>query len=116
MPKELDDRTIEYLMNNNSRILKQLMSKDVKRENYKPLLTQYGDTIRVGTKFNTSGYRVYLCWDKDKTPCDLLEDWLNHECALQVAIPHFCIMGSSFDRSLETANLLARPIHNDCPF
>ena len=41
MPKELDDWAIEYMMNNNARVLKQLMSKDMMRENYKPLLTQY---------------------------------------------------------------------------
>ena len=85
------------------------------KENYKPLLTQYGDTIRVRTKINTSGHRVCQCWDEDRGTRDLPEDWLNAEYDVQISIPQLWIMGSSFGLTMETTNLLVHPIETTCP-
>ena len=116
MLKEIDDWAIEYLHTNSARIMKKVMSKDVIRENYKPLVSQYGDNVRVKTKTNISGHRMVQCWDDDKNKSDLPEDWLSNAYDVQVAIPHLWIMGSSFGLTMETTNLLIRPIQNDCPF
>ena len=61
MLKQIDDWAIQYIFDNAAKILKNVMSKDVTKENCKPLLTQYGDTVRVRTKINTSGHRVCTC-------------------------------------------------------
>ena len=116
MLKEIDEWAVEYLHANSARIMKKVMSKDVIRENYKPLVSQYGDNVRVKTKINTSGHRVCKCWDEDRQACDLPEDWLSNQYDVQVAIPHMWLMGSSFGLTMETTNLLVRPIQTDCPF
>jgi len=114
--KRIDDWAIQYIFDNAAKILKKAMSKDVIKENYKPLLTQYGDTMRVRTKINTSGHRVCSCWDEDRNPRELPEDWLNAEYDVQVSLPQLWIMGSSFGLTMETTNLLVRPIEVECPF
>ena len=96
--------------------MKKVMSKDIIREDYKPLVSQYGDNVRVKTKVNTFGHRVCKCWNEDRQACDLPEDWLSNQYDVQVAIPHLWIMGSSFGLTMETTNLLVRPIQTDCPF
>ena len=116
MLKQIDDWAISYIFDNAAKILKKVTSKDVIKENYKPLLTQYGDTIRVRTKINTAGHRVCSCWDEDKGTRDLPEDWLNADYDVQVSIPQLWIMGSSFGLTMETTNLLVHPIENECPF
>ena len=116
MLKQIDDWAIQYIFDNSSKILKKVMSKDVIKENYKPLLTQYGDTIRVKTKINTAGHRAVQCWDEDKNHCDLPEDWIGAEYDVQVSIPQLWIMGSSFGLTMETTNLLIHPLQNECPF
>ena len=114
--KQIDDWAIQYIFDNAVKIFKKAMSKDVIKENYKPLLTQYGDTVRVRTKINTSGHRVCTCWDEDRIHRDLPEELLNAEYDVQVSIPQLWIMGSSFGLTMETISLLVRPILNDCPF
>ena len=114
--KQIDDWAIQYIFDHAANIFKKAMSKDVIKENYKPLLTQYGDTMRVRTKINTSGHRVCSCWDEDRNPRDLPEDWLNAEYDVQVSLPQLWIMGSSFGLTMETTNLLVRPIEIECPF
>ena len=114
--KQIDDWAIQYIFDNSAKILKKVMSKDIIKENYRPLLTSYGDTIRVKTKINTAGHRVCSCWDEDRNHRDLPEEWLNAEYDVQVSIPQLWIMGSSFGLTMETTNLLVRPILNDCPF
>ena len=116
MLKQIDDWAISYIFDNAAKILKKVTSKDVIKENYKPLLTQYGDTTRVRTKINTAGHRVCSCWDEDKGTRDLPEDWLNADYDVQVSIPQLWIMGSSFGLTMETTNLLVHPIENECPF
>ena len=116
MLKQMDDWAIQYIFDNAAKILKKVTSKDLIKENYKPLLTQYGDTIRVRTKINTAGHRVCSCWDEDKGTRDLPEDWLNADYDVQVSIPQLWIMGSSFGLTMETTNLLVHPIENECPF
>ena len=116
MLKQIDDWAIQYIFDNSSKILKKVMSKDVIKENYKPLLTQYGDTTRVKTKINTAGHRAVQCWDEDKNHCDLPEDWIGAEYDVQVAIPQLWIMGSSFGLTMETTNLLIHPLQTECPF
>ena len=116
MLKDIDAWAIQYIFDNGGKIMKKVMSKDVIKENYKPLVTQYGDSVRVKTKINTSGHRVCKCWDEDRQVCDLPEDWLSNEYDVQCAIPHLWIMGSSFGLTLETINLHVRPIQNECPF
>ena len=116
MLKQIDDWAIQYIFDHAPKILKKVMSKDVIKENYKPLLTQYGDTIRVKTKINTAGHRAVQCWDEDKNHCDLPEDWIGAEYDVQVAIPQLWIMGSSFGLTMETTNLLIHPLLNECPF
>ena len=86
------------------------------RENYKTLVSQYGDNVRVKTKSKTQGHRVCKCWDEDRQACDLPEDWLSNQYDVQVAIPALWVMGSSFGLTMETTNLLVRPIQTDCPF
>ena len=116
MLKEIDEWAIEYMHTNSARIMKKVMSKDVIRENYKPLVSQYGDNVRVKTKINTSGHRVCQCWNDERQQCDLPEDWLSNSYDVQVAIAHMWLMGTSFGLTMETTNLLVRPIQNDCPF
>ena len=116
MLKEIDDWALEYMHANSTRIMKKVMSKDIIRENYKPLVSQYGDNVRVKTKTNTSGHRVCQCWDDEKNKSELPEDWLSNSYDVQVSIPQLWIMGSSFGLTMETTNLLVRPILNDCPF
>ena len=116
MLKEIDDWAIEYLHTNSARIMKKVMSKDIIRENYKPLVSKYGDNVRVKTKINTAGHRMVQCWDDEKNKCELPEDWLSNSYDVQVQIPHLWIMGSSFGLTMETTNVLVRPIQNDCPF
>ena len=113
---DIDDWAIEYMHTNSTRIFKKAMSKDVIRENYKALVSSYGDNVRVKTKINTNGHRVVKCWDEDRQVCDLPEDWLSNEYDVQCAIPHLWIMGGSFGLTLETINLRVRPIQNECPF
>ena len=60
MLKEVDDWALEDMHANSTRIMKKVISKDIIRENYKPLVSQYGDTVRVKTKIYTSGHRVSL--------------------------------------------------------
>ena len=43
MLKQIDDWAIQYIFDNGATILKKVMSKDVIKENYKPLLTSYGE-------------------------------------------------------------------------
>ena len=57
--------------------MKKPMSKEVIKEHYKPLLNSYGDRLSVKTKINTGGPRVCRCWDEDKNPRDLPENWLS---------------------------------------
>ena len=116
MLRDIDAWVVEYMHTHSTRIFKKAMSKDVVKENYKPLVTQYGDSVRVKTKINTSGHRVCICWDEDRNPCDLPEDWLSNEYEVQCAIPHLWLMGGSFGLTLETINLRVRPIQNECPF
>ena len=92
------------------------MSKDVIEENYKPLLTQHGYTTRVRTKINTAGHRVCQCWDEERNPRDLPEDWLNNEYDVQVAIVQLWLMGNSFRLTMEATNLLVHPLQTECPF
>jgi len=116
MLKEIDEWALKYVHANSTRLMKKVTSKDVIRENYKPLVSQYGDTVRVKTKINTSGHRVCQCWDDEKNKSELPEDWLSNSYDVQVSIPQLWIMGSSFGLTMETTNLLVRPILNDCPF
>ena len=116
MLKQIDEWAIQYIFDHSAKILKKVMSKDVIKENYRPLLTSYGDTIRVKTKINTAGHRLCSCWDEDKNPCDLPEDWLNTQYDVQVSIPQLWIMGSSFGLTMETTNLLIHPLQSECPF
>ena len=114
--KQIDDWAVQYIFDHGGKIIKKMMSKDVIKENYKPLLTQHGDTIRVRTKINTAGHRVCQCWDEERNPRDLPEDWLNNEYDVQVAIVQLWIMGSSFGLTMETTNLLVPPLQTECPF
>jgi len=114
--KQIDDWAIQYISDNSAKILKKVMSKDIIKENYRPLLTSYGDTMRVKTKINTAGPRVCSCWDEDRNHRDLPEDWLNAEYDVQVSLPQLWIMGSSFGLTMETTNLLVHPIEVECPF
>ena len=114
--EQIDDWAIQYIFDHAPKILKKVVREDVVRENYKPLLTQYGDTTRVKTKINTAGDRVCQCWDEDRIHCDLPENWLAAEFDVQVAIPPLWIMGSSFGLTMETTNLLIHPLQNECPF
>ena len=116
MLKQIDDWAVQYIFDNSAKILKKVMSKDVIQENDRPLLTSYGDNIRVKTKINTAGHRVCSCWDDDRNPCDLPEEWLNAEYDVQVSIPQLWIMGSSFGLTMETTSLMVHPIQNACPF
>ena len=116
MLKQIDDWCIQYISDHAAKLFKKAMSKDVIKENYKPLLSQYGDTTRVRTKINTVGHKCCKCWGEDKKPCALPEEWLNAEYDVQVSIPQLWIMGSSFGLTMETTNLLVRPIENDCLF
>ena len=76
---QIDDWAIQYIFDNSTRILKKTISKDVIKENYRPLLTSYGDSIRVKTKINVAGHRTCLAWDEDKNHRELPEeDWLNN--------------------------------------
>ena len=114
--KQIGDWAVENMHTQSARILKKVMSKDVIRENYKPLLSQYGDTTRVRTQVDFAGHRVCQCWDEEKRTCLLPEDWLNAEYDARVSIPQLSIMGSSFGVTMEITNLLVHPIRNDCPF
>ena len=116
MLKQIDEWAIQYIFDNAAKILKKVMSKDVIKENYRPLLTSYGDTIRVKTKINTAGHRICSCWDEDRNHCELPEDWLNAEYDVQVAIPQLWIMGSSFGLTMESTSIMLHPIESECPF
>ena len=116
MLQEIDNWAMQYVFDNGGKILKKVMSKDVIKENYKPLLSTYGDSVRVKTKINTGGHRICQCWDVNRNPCDIPEDWLENEYDVQVAVPQLWIMGSTFGLTLETTNLLIRPIQSNCPF
>ena len=93
-----------------------MKSNDVIRENYKPLVSQYGDNVKIKTKINTSGHKVCQCWNDERQRCDLLEDWLSNQYDMQVAIPQLWIMGSSFGLTMETTSLMVHPIESECPF
>jgi len=116
MLKEIDLWVIQYIFDNAARILKKVMSKDVIKENYKHLVTSYGDNVRVKTQINTSGHRMCQFWDEDKNTRELPEDWQNNEFEVQVSLPQLWIMGSSFGLTLETTHLLVKPIECQCPF
>ena len=116
MLKQIDDWAIQYICDNSVTNLKKVSSTDVIKENYKPLISHYGDNLRVRTKINTAGHRVCSCWDDDKNHRDLPEEWLNAEYDVQVSIPQLWIMGSSFGLTMEGTNLLVHPIQNECPF
>ena len=116
MLKEIDLWVIQYIFDNAARILKKVMSKDVITENYKPLVTSYGDNVRVKTKINTSGHRMCQCWDEEKNTRELPEDWQSNEYEVQVSLPQLWIMGSSFGLTLETIHLLVKAIESQCPF
>ena len=116
MLKQIDEWAIQYIFDHSAKIIKKVMSKDVIKENYRPLLTSYGYISRVKTMINTACHRLCSCWDEDRNHCELPEDWLNAEYDVQVAIPQLWIMGSSFGLTMETTSLMVHPIGSESPF
>ena len=112
----VDDWTVDYIFDHGARLFKKVMSKDVVREHYRPLLSMYGDTASVRTKVNVRGHRVCQCWDKDRNATELPEDWLSNTYDVQVSLPQLYIMGNDFGWVMETTALRVCPIENECPF
>ena len=112
----VDDWTVDYIFDHGARLFKKVMSKDVVREHYRPLLSMYGDTASVRTKVNVRGHRVCQCWDKDRNATELPEDWLSNTYDVQVSLPQLYVMGNDFGWVMETTALRVCPIENECPF
>ena len=85
--EEIDRWTVQHILDHGGKIMKKVMSKEVIREHYKPLLNSYGDRVSVKTKINTSGHRVCRCWDEDKNPRDLPESWSRNVYDVNVSLP-----------------------------
>ena len=114
--QEIDKWTVQYILDNGGKCMKKIMSREVIKEHYKPLLSSYGDRLSVKTKINTGGSRVCRCWDENKDPRDLPENWLNNVYDVRVSLPQLWIMGSDFGWTLECTDLLVQPDDAECPF
>ena len=116
--EEIDRRTVQHILDHGGKIMQKIMSKEVIKERYKPLINSYGDRLSVKAKMNTSGHRVCRSWDEDKNPRDLPENWLSNVYDVRVSIPQLWIMGSDSGWTLECIDLelLARPDDAECPF
>ena len=116
MLQQIDEWTIEYIFAHGGKIMKKVMVKDIIKENYKSLLSMYGDRVSVKTKINTAGIRACQFWDEYRKSCDLPNDWLSNTYDVKASLPQLWIMGSSFGWTRETTDLLVRPIRLECPF
>ena len=113
---EIDLWAVQYILENGGKCMKKIMSKEVIKEHYKPLLNSYGDRQSVKCKINTGGHRQCRCWDEDRNPRDLPDEWLSNTYDVRVTIPQLWIMGSDFGLTMECIDVLIRPIDNECPF
>ena len=113
---EIDKWTVQHILEHGGKFMKKVMSKEVIKEHYKPLLNSYGDRLSVKTKINTGGSRVCRCWDEDRNVRELPENWLGNVYDVRVSLPQMWIMGSDFGWTLECIDLLIRPDDVDCPF
>ena len=113
---EIDEWALGYILQHGGRGFKKIMSKEVIKEHYKPLLSIYGDRVSTKTKINTGGHRKCQCWDENKNPRDLPENWLSNVYDVKVSLPQLWIMGSDFGWTLECIDLLARPDDVERPF
>ena len=90
--EEIDKWTVQYILDHGAKFMRKIMSKEVIKEHYKPLLSSYGDRLSVKTKINTGGSRVCRCWDEDKNPRDLPENWLSSMYDVRISLPQLWIM------------------------
>ena len=115
--EEIDKWAISYLTKNAQRLLKKDMTAEVLKSHYKPLVINYGDSKGIRTKVNISGHRACRFWDSDRNSTDIPpEDWLSNEYNVHVNIPQLYVMGSDVGFTIETTDLLVRPIEKTCPF
>jgi hypothetical protein len=112
----IDKWTVQYILDNGGKFMKKVMTKEVIKEHYKPLLSSYGDRLSVKTKINIGGSRVCRCWDENKDPRDLPENWLSNKYDVRVSLPQLWIMGSDFGWTLECTDLLVQADDAECPF
>ena len=114
MLEEIDKWTVQYILDHGGKFLKKVMSKEVIKEHYKPLLSSYGERLSVKTKINTGGSRVCRCRDENRYPRDDLPESDVYD--VKVSLPQLWIMGSDFGWTLECTGLLVRPDDVACPF
>ena len=112
----IDKWTVQYILDNGGKFMKKVMTKEVIKEHYKPLLSSYGDRLSVKTKINIGGSRVCRCWDEHKDQRDLPENWLTNKYDVRVSLPQLWIMGSDFGWTLECTDLLVQADDAECPF
>ena len=113
----IDKWAIGYLAKHSQRLLKKQMTEELIKSHYKPLVIEYGDTKSIRTKINIRGHRACRFWDSDRNSTDIPpEDWLSNEYNVHVNIPQLYVMGSDVGFTIETTDLLVRPIEKNCPF
>ena len=114
--EEIDKWAVQYILDHGGKFMKKIMSREVIKEHYTPLLSSYGDRLSVKTKINTAGSRACRYWDENQDPRDLPENWLSNVYDVRVSLPQPWIMGSDFGWTLECTDLLVRPDDAECPF
>ena len=114
--EEIDRWAVQYIFENGGKFMKKMMSKEIIKEHYKPLMSTYGDRVSVKCKINTGGHRQCRCWDEDRNPRDVPDEWLSNLYDVRVAIPQLWMMGSDFGLTMECIDILIRPIDTECPF
>ena len=113
----IDKWAIGYLAKHSQRLLKKQMTEELIKSHFKPLVIEYGDTKSIRTKINIRGHRACRFWDSDRNSTDIPpEDWLSNEYNVHVNIPQLYVMGSDVGFTIETTDLLVRPIDRQCPF
>ena len=114
--EEIDKWAVDYILKHGRTCMKKIMSKEIIKEHYKPLLSIYGDRVSTETKINTGGHRKCRCWDEEKNPRDFPEDWLSNVYDVKVSIPQLWIMGSDFGLTMECIDLMIQHDDVECPF
>ena len=58
--REIDRWTVQHIQDHGGKIMKKVMSKEIIKEHYRPLLNSSGDRLSVKTKINTGGRRLSM--------------------------------------------------------